>query len=53
MIEITGHMTVPKIFISSLHVGGSDDLDYLSETGKPDALHQCKTNTYQIVLTNH
>jgi glutaredoxin 3 len=39
MIErANGRMTVPQIFIGSLHVGGSDDLHALDRAGKLDAL---------------
>lgn len=33
-----GRMTVPQIFIGSVHVGGSDDLHALERAGKLDAL---------------
>jgi glutaredoxin 3 len=33
-----GRMTVPQIFIGSLHVGGYDDLSALDRAGKLDAL---------------
>jgi glutaredoxin 3 len=33
-----GRMTVPQIFIGSVHVGGSDDLHALERDGKLDAL---------------
>jgi glutaredoxin 3 len=33
-----GQMTVPQIFIGSLHVGGSDDLHALDRAGKLDSL---------------
>lgn len=33
-----GVMTVPQIFIGSLHVGGCDDLHALERAGKLDAL---------------
>ncbi len=33
-----GSMTVPQIFIGSVHVGGSDDLHELERQGKLDAL---------------
>jgi glutaredoxin 3 len=39
MIErANGRMTVPQIFIGSMHIGGSDDLDALERAGKLDAL---------------
>jgi glutaredoxin 3 len=39
MIErANGRMTVPQIFIGSVHVGGSDDLHALERDGKLDAL---------------
>ena len=38
MIEITGRMTVPQIFINDLHVGGFDDLSALNRAGKLDDL---------------
>jgi glutaredoxin 3 len=33
-----GRMTVPQIFIGSIHVGGCDDLYALDRSGKLDAL---------------
>lgn len=38
MIEITGRMTVPQIFIGETHVGGFDDLSALNRSGKLDQL---------------
>lgn len=39
MIErANGRVTVPQIFIGSVHVGGSDDLQALDRAGKLDAL---------------
>lgn len=38
MIEITGRMTVPQIYIGETHVGGFDDLSALSKAGKLDSL---------------
>jgi len=39
MIErANGSMTVPQIFIGSVHVGGSDDLHALDDEGRLDAL---------------
>ena len=39
MIErANGFMTVPQIFIGSHHVGGSDELHALEDTGELDAL---------------
>ena len=38
MIEITGRMTVPQIYIGDTHVGGFDDLSMLSKAGKLDDL---------------
>lgn len=38
MIEITGRMTVPQIYIGDTHVGGFDDLSALSKAGKLDEL---------------
>ena len=39
MIERTnGRMTVPQIFIGSVHVGGSDELHALERAGKLDPL---------------
>jgi glutaredoxin 3 len=39
MIErASGRMTVPQIFIGSVHVGGSDDLHALEQAGKLDPL---------------
>jgi glutaredoxin 3 len=34
----SGRRTVPQIFIGDQHVGGSDDLRALEETGKLDAM---------------
>lgn len=33
-----GRTTVPQIFINGQHIGGSDDLAYLEDAGKLDAL---------------
>ncbi len=33
-----GQVTVPQIFIGSVHVGGSDELHALESTGKLDAM---------------
>jgi len=33
-----GRMTVPQIFIGSVHVGGFDDLHALDQSGQLDAL---------------
>jgi glutaredoxin 3 len=33
-----GRMTVPQIFIGSMHVGGFDDLHALDQSGRLDAL---------------
>ena len=33
-----GRMTVPQIFIGSMHVGGNDDLQALERAGKLDPL---------------
>lgn len=33
-----GRMTVPQIFIGSVHVGGNDDMQALERAGKLDAL---------------
>jgi glutaredoxin 3 len=38
MIQRTGRMTVPQIFIGERHVGGCDDLFALERDGKLDAL---------------
>jgi glutaredoxin 3 len=38
MVERTGRMTVPQIFINGLHVGGYDDLKALDDEGKLDEL---------------
>ena len=38
MIELTGRMTVPQIFIGKTHVGGFDDLKVLNHSGKLDDL---------------
>lgn len=38
MIERSGRMTVPQIFIGGRHVGGCDDLYALERAGKLDAL---------------
>jgi glutaredoxin 3 len=38
MIERSGRMTVPQIFIDGRHVGGCDDLYALDRAGKLDAL---------------
>ncbi len=39
MIErANGGMTVPQIFIGSMHVGGSDELHALDDAGKLDPL---------------
>ena len=38
MIEVTGRMTVPQIFIGTTHVGGFDDLAKLNRSGDLDKL---------------
>jgi glutaredoxin 3 len=38
MIERSGRMTVPQIFIDGRHVGGCDDLQALDGRGELDAL---------------
>lgn len=38
MIEKTGRMTVPQIFIGETHVGGFDDLKKLNQGGELDKL---------------
>ena len=38
MIELTGRMTVPQIFIGKTHVGGFDHLKVLNHSGKLDDL---------------
>ena len=40
MIDLTGRMTVPQIFIGKTHVGGFDDLKALNHAGKLDELLQ-------------
>ena len=40
MIELTGRITVPQIFIGETHVGGFDDLTKLNHSGKLDELLQ-------------
>ena len=38
LVQQTGRMTVPQIFIGERHVGGSDDLYALDEEGQLDTL---------------
>lgn len=38
MVQKTGRMTVPQIFIGETHVGGCDDLYALESQGKLDGL---------------
>jgi glutaredoxin 3 len=38
MVERTGRMTVPQIFIDDFHVGGFDDLKALDDEGKLDEI---------------
>lgn len=38
MVERTGKMTVPQIFIDDFHVGGFDDLKALDDEGKLDEI---------------
>lgn len=38
MIKLSGRMTVPQIFIDSIHVGGFDDLAKLNRGGELDEL---------------
>ncbi|WP_205481517.1 glutaredoxin 3 [Sphingomonas arenae] len=38
MIERSGRMTVPQIFIDGRHVGGCDDLHDLERSGELDGL---------------
>ncbi|MCW3796826.1 glutaredoxin 3 [Sphingomonas sp. BN140010] len=38
MIDRSGRMTVPQIFIDGRHVGGCDDLFALERQGKLDAM---------------
>ncbi|GAA4040094.1 glutaredoxin 3 [Sphingomonas rosea] len=38
MIQRSGRMTVPQIFIDGQHVGGCDDLFALERAGKLDAM---------------
>lgn len=38
MIEKTGRMTVPQIYIGNFHVGGFDDLAKLNRSGELDKL---------------
>ena len=40
MIERTGRLTVPQIFIGAVHVGGFDDLAALESKGELDRLLQ-------------
>jgi len=40
LMERTGRRTVPQIFIGDKHVGGSDDLHALDESGELDPLLQ-------------
>jgi glutaredoxin 3 len=40
LIETTGRRTVPQVFIGDTHVGGSDDLYALEESGELDRLLQ-------------
>jgi glutaredoxin 3 len=37
LLEMTGHWTVPQIFIDGEHIGGSDELAALDRAGKLDA----------------
>ena len=48
MIErANGRMTVPQIFVDSVHVGGSDELHALERAGKLDSLLAGKLNEDQ------
>jgi glutaredoxin 3 len=38
MIERSGRMTYPQIFIGDRHIGGSDDMMELERSGKLDTL---------------
>jgi glutaredoxin 3 len=38
MIQRSGRMTFPQIFIGNVHVGGSDDLHALDREGRLDGL---------------
>ncbi len=38
MIEKTGRMTVPQIYVGNFHVGGFDDLAKLNRSGELDKL---------------
>ncbi len=38
MVQKSGRMTVPQIFINGKHIGGSDDLYELERQGKLDRL---------------
>lgn len=38
MIQRSGRLTVPQIFIAETHVGGSDDLARMHENGELDQL---------------
>ena len=38
MIQRSGRMTFPQIFIGGKHVGGCDDLHDLDDSGRLDAL---------------
>lgn len=38
MIDLSGRMTFPQIFVGDVHVGGCDDLFALEQRGKLDPL---------------
>lgn len=38
MVQRSGRMTVPQVFVGETHVGGSEDLLALERAGKLDAL---------------
>ncbi|URW76223.1 glutaredoxin 3 [Sphingomonas donggukensis] len=38
MVERSGRMTMPQIFIDGAHIGGYDDMAALDRAGKLDAL---------------
>ena len=38
MIERAGRSSVPQIFVGELHVGGYDELSWLDQSGRLDAL---------------
>lgn len=44
MIQKSGRLTVPQIFIDGHHIGGSDDLTALEQAGKLDGLLELVTS---------